>query len=418
MNIEAPIATADVAPVTATTGQEAAFNLSDLIYSRSDPRGIILFGNHLFTQISEYDWEELEGAPHKLLRNPDMPKGLFWLFWNRLKAGQPMGAYIKNRTKSGKHYWVYALVTPSDDGYMSIRMKPSTDMLAKMQRIYADLLQQETADKRSDAEAGAQALLARLQEMGFKDYDSFMAQTLEDEMASRNRKLGRVNVVQRTSIRDLVKLANEAESLLVKMSTGFQNIRAEPVNMRILSNRLEGGGGPISSIAQNYEVMAKEMGDDLAQLEHGDIGVFDAIRKASSSGHFAVLAADLADECLRILTDAAKAGEDQDDVLASETRIMTVKAAALRDEANGAIRMITERSSKLLDSCRSLRRRVNGLDVVKLMCRVESGRLENFDASLLGIIDRLDRFHGEIDSCLAQVAKQAMHINRIARSQG
>ena len=291
-------------------------------------------------------------------------------------------------------------------------------MLPQIQQIYTDLLQQEAANKRMDPEASAKDLLLRLAAIGFKDYDSFMAKSLEDETQARNRKLRRVNMVQKADVNELVSLANEAESLLAKMSTGFQNIRAEPVNMRILSNRLEGGGGPISSIAQNYEVMAKEMGDDLAQLEHGDVGVFDTIRKASAGGHFAVLAAALAEECVDSFGAIGTLPDDADDRVSAEVRLMTTKTAALREQADGSIRLITERSGKLLDSCRSLRRRVNGLDVVKLMCRVESGRLENFDASLLGIIDRLDRFHGEIDSCLAQVAKQAMNINRIARSSG
>ena len=33
--------------------------------------------------VSGYDWAEVKGAPHKIIRHPDMPKGAFHLMWNR-----------------------------------------------------------------------------------------------------------------------------------------------------------------------------------------------------------------------------------------------------------------------------------------------------------------------------------------------
>ncbi|NRB35329.1 MAG: hypothetical protein HRU31_11400 [Rhodobacteraceae bacterium] len=415
MNIKASVTTPATQVQSSASGGEAPFRLNEIIYSRSDPRGVVLFGNPTFTRISEYEWSELDGAPHRVLRNPDMPKGVFWLFWNRLKQGLPVGAYVKNKTKTGRFYWVFALVHPCDGGFMSVRFKPTTETLGQVQQLYAQLLQHEGKDARSP-EDSAQALLEALADMGLPSYDRFMARALSDEMQTRDAQLGRISTARRDEIAQIVTLANEAESLLGKMSTGFQNIRAEPVNMRILSNRLEGGGGPISSIAQNYEAMAKEMGDDLAQLDHGEIGVFDAIRSASVTGHFAVLAADLAEEAVRELSQALNSGDRDRKQCDTEIRALTTHAESLRELADAEIRIISDRSGKLIDSCRSLRRRVNGLDVVKLMCRVESGRLESFDASLLGIIDRLDRFHGDIDACLAEVARLAQRIHRNARN--
>ena len=223
MNIEAPVSTPEPSIQPIVTGQEASFQLSDLIYSRADPRGVIQFGNPVFAKISEFEWDELHNAPHKVLRHPDMPKAVFWLFWARLTEGLPVGAYIKNKTKSGKYYWVYALVHPCDGGYMSVRFKPTTDMLSKVKLLYAEVLKSEAKDHALSPQQSCDAMLGLLKGLGFPDYDTFMARSLSEEMQTRDTRLGRITVMQRTEIENLVALANEAEGLLTKMSLGFQN---------------------------------------------------------------------------------------------------------------------------------------------------------------------------------------------------
>ena len=414
MNIKATIDVTQAA-TRPSSETEASLKLHETIYSRSDPRGEILFACPTFTRVYEVIWDELEGASHQILRHPDMPRGVFWLFWNRLQQGLPVGMFLRNKGKTDLEDWVFVLAHPCEGGYMSVGLKPTTELLGQVQAIYDALATKERNEGRSPEES-AKAFLESLKSLGFPDYDRFMAHALSGEMTARDTQLGQSGAAQRSEIEQIVVLADECEELLGKMSIGFQNIRAEPVNMRILSNRLEGGGGPISSIAQNYEVMAKEMGDDLHQLDHGEIGVFDAIRRASVRSQFAILAAELAGEAGRQLIDALKAKQVDRETATIEIEALERHAAKLREEAKVESRIILDRSTKLIDSCRSLRRRINGLDVVKLMCRVESGRLENFDASLLGIIDRLDRFHGEIGSSLAEVARHSQRIHRSSRN--
>ena len=66
---------------------EVPFEPGGMFYSRTDERGVIIEGNSVFRRISGYMWEELKGAPHKVVRHPDMPKGVFQLYWDKLKAG-------------------------------------------------------------------------------------------------------------------------------------------------------------------------------------------------------------------------------------------------------------------------------------------------------------------------------------------
>ncbi|WP_211102101.1 methyl-accepting chemotaxis protein [Azospirillum brasilense] len=115
-----------------------------LLVSRTDTRGKITFVNKAFVDISGFAETELLGAPHNLVRHPDMPPAAFANLWETIKDGRPWEGLVKNRSKSGDHYWVKANVTPiTEKGvvteYISIRSKPSREAVAEAERIYAEI---------------------------------------------------------------------------------------------------------------------------------------------------------------------------------------------------------------------------------------------------------------------------------------
>ncbi|WP_448190434.1 methyl-accepting chemotaxis protein [Azospirillum sp. sgz301742] len=123
------------------TNREVELAEGDLIVSRTDPKGKITFVNKAFVDISGFSEDELIGAPHNILRHPHMPAGAFADLWNTIKAGRPWEGLVKNRTKSGDHYWVRANVTPAIEngqitGYISIRSKPSRAQIAAAEHVY------------------------------------------------------------------------------------------------------------------------------------------------------------------------------------------------------------------------------------------------------------------------------------------
>ncbi|PWC33405.1 methyl-accepting chemotaxis protein [Azospirillum sp. TSO35-2] len=114
------------------------------LVSRTDTGGRITFVNHAFVEISGFDEHELVGAPHNVVRHPDMPKEAFADLWATVKRGRPWEGLVKNRTKGGDFYWVRANVTPVIEkgavvGYISIRSKPSRDEVAAAERLYATM---------------------------------------------------------------------------------------------------------------------------------------------------------------------------------------------------------------------------------------------------------------------------------------
>lgn len=123
------------------TNREIYLKDDNLIVSRTDIGGKILYVNRDFMEISGFSKEELIGQPQNIVRHPDMPVEAFEDFWRDLKAGLPWTGYVKNRCKNGDHYWVKANATPIIEngqitGYISIRIKPEAEVVAKVDAAY------------------------------------------------------------------------------------------------------------------------------------------------------------------------------------------------------------------------------------------------------------------------------------------
>ena len=136
------------------------FDPRQFFYSRTDRRGVIRGGNRLFFEVSGYGPDALIGAPHKVVRHPDMPRGVFHLLWQTIQANEPMGAFVKNLAGDGRYYWVFATVLPLDDGYLSVRLGAQGPLFDKTQAIYARMLRAEAEGM--TPEASGQLLLREL----------------------------------------------------------------------------------------------------------------------------------------------------------------------------------------------------------------------------------------------------------------
>lgn len=123
------------------TDIESPYPDGRLIVSRTDPAGIITHVNQSFVDMSGYSREELIGAPHYILRHPDMPPAAFADLWETVKRGEKWQGYVKNLRKDGGYYWVKATVIPNIRnariiGYTSVRRKPSRQKIAECVRLY------------------------------------------------------------------------------------------------------------------------------------------------------------------------------------------------------------------------------------------------------------------------------------------
>ncbi|GHV06977.1 hypothetical protein AGMMS50229_12830 [Campylobacterota bacterium] len=111
------------------------------LVSQTDAHGKIIFANADFVAISGYSLDELIGKSHNIVRHPDMPKAAFKQLWDTIKAGKVWTGFVKNKTKSGDHYWVYATIIESQSchgskAYLSARRKAFANEIAEADALY------------------------------------------------------------------------------------------------------------------------------------------------------------------------------------------------------------------------------------------------------------------------------------------
>lgn len=128
---------------------EISLKEEDLIISKTDLSGKITYGNDRFIEISGYKEKELLRQPHSILRHPDMPKAVFKLLWDTIKGKKEVFAFVKNKTKEGAYYWVFANVSctfdqhGNIDHYHSARRMPSREGVMAVEPIYSEMLRIE-----------------------------------------------------------------------------------------------------------------------------------------------------------------------------------------------------------------------------------------------------------------------------------
>lgn len=168
-------------PRVIPSGRERHFGEDEIIVSKTDLQGRITYANEVFLRVSGYAEDALLGAPHSLIRHPDMPRAVFKLLWDRLAGGHEVFAYVNNLAADGDNYWVHAHVTPSRDGtgrivgYHSNRRVPDRRAVEAVAGVYQLLRDAERrhTDRREGLVASTALLEGTLAQLG-KTYDEWV----------------------------------------------------------------------------------------------------------------------------------------------------------------------------------------------------------------------------------------------------
>jgi len=118
----------------------------DIVVSKGDEKGDITYANPIFFKLAGYTQGELLDKPHSTIRHPDMPKIIFKYFWDTIQAGNDVKAFVKNLSKDGGYYWVFAhvRVAKNPDGsfrnYVSTRKGMSVAARAIIEPLYKELI--------------------------------------------------------------------------------------------------------------------------------------------------------------------------------------------------------------------------------------------------------------------------------------
>lgn len=119
------------------------------LLSITQPDSHITYASAEFCEVAGYSLEEMVGQPHNLVRHPEMPEAAFQDMWSHLKKGQSWMGLVKNRTKSGDHYWVDAFASPIIENgktveYQSVRLSPNREHVENAEKVYAQIRANKT----------------------------------------------------------------------------------------------------------------------------------------------------------------------------------------------------------------------------------------------------------------------------------
>jgi len=161
--------------------EEIKFSKKKFIVSKTDLKGKIIFINKNFSEVSGYTEAELIGAPHNVLRHPDMPKAVFYLVWQNLLAGNKISGVIKNLAKDGRYYWVIADLEPKADSSGEIttltafRRAAPQDVIETTEELYSTML---AIEKKHGMEKSIAYLEGFLEEHNLT-YDEFIEELIK-----------------------------------------------------------------------------------------------------------------------------------------------------------------------------------------------------------------------------------------------
>ena len=381
---------------------EVPFDVAEMFFSRTDDRGVIQSGNGVFRRVSGFEWETLRGAPHKLVRHPDTPKAVFWLMWDALKRGHAIGAYVKNKSKDGRFYWVFAVASPTDGGFMSVRIKPTSALHQKVIALYEDIARQEAAGLAP--EDGAALLVQRLADLGFANYTVFASVALCTEMQERSKRTERPLESWQNRFQSMSQAIMQIQNETDEMLAAFRKIRTVPMNMRILASRLENAGGPISAISVNYGAMLDEMTNWVQTFSRGTDSPFARIRDSILTGQFLAFVALVQTEMTqRFGKQTSNSGAEVD--IPAEAARLKAQAADYRNRATQALKVVELEAGNLARSVLDMKRYVTGLSSTRMMCKIESATLAESGEALSGIVDQLDYCQTAIEMRLSHISE-------------
>jgi aerotaxis receptor len=126
------------------TDNEIKLEEGQELISTTDLKGSITSYNDDFLRMSGFSDDELMDKNHNVIRHPDMPVEAFADLWKHMQSNQHWMGVVKNRAKSGDHYWVDAYITPIVEngqvlGYESVRAKPTDEQVSRAETVYKQL---------------------------------------------------------------------------------------------------------------------------------------------------------------------------------------------------------------------------------------------------------------------------------------
>lgn len=318
--------------------------------------------------------------------------GVFHLMWQELAAGRPFAYYVKNLATDHTHYWVFAVVLPLDDGYLSMRLKPGSEIFAQIHDLYAALRTEEQAG-RTTPEQSADLLLQKLREMGHADYPSFMSTALAAEIAARGAGLQRRVDHCLQSMCELAEAVEKMHRYGDMVDTIFHSTASIPNNLSIQARSLEGANGPISVISNNHQLMAQSLGDILRRFR---TAVEDGVSHTVMARFNAAVRLLTQEMAAQFSSNPPVAGLDSD----AEAKRLAALSTECQIRENASVSKVMGAAAVYRGMSTDMRRVMSGLEMSRVMCKIEQSKYAKNVDGLNEIVGRLHRAERQLSEVI------------------
>lgn len=394
------------------TQTESPFGFDELFFSTTDPRGVITFGNDVFNRVSGYEKEILKGSPHSIIRHPDMPRAVFKLFWDTIKAGEPIAAYVKNMAADGSYYWVFAFVFPIENGYISIRLKPSSSLFKAAQSIYAETLNVESNE---DINASLSFLLGQLKTSGFHTYKDFMIRAafaeltalqecehIQQEGEAAKGAVAEINELSEKTSADLHDCFNRIEQFqetnqnflitMDELSQGFQHLKFIALNMTVAAAKFGQLATSLGVVAKEFSELSEQIRVHLSGLDDFVKLLSDMIQKCA----LIIVALDaqmlmvdfFIKESIAKLQNSSDAFSDMINNRGHFSKLFQGYANKLETEVTA----LESNLAEILEKMTEVQKFTTGLEVIRQIGAVESARVNEIRQVFVHYLEEMVNF--------------------------
>ena len=248
---------------------EINLDMSKVIMSKTNFKGVIQYVNNYFMEVSGYTEEELIGKPHNIIRHPDMPKVIFKIMWERLLKGESIYAAVKNLTKNGDFYWVLTKfeTTFDKDGNITAHYARRKALPLEIRVVFESLYKTIIAIEKHDIKLAEETFLEVINDSGLT-YDELILeivemnnQELKDyfQSTSFNSNTNNEDTIAEIDFNQIekIKKSNNSGSRLYKSIDELETLIIE------LKNNIDPKKEHKGFLGNIFDDLKKELGSDL-----------------------------------------------------------------------------------------------------------------------------------------------------------
>ena len=125
-----------------------------ILVSETDLNGIIVYANRRYIFLTGFVEKELIGSSHKIVRHPDMPRGVFKAMKKIIIEKKIWRGYVKHLCRDGSYFWTLSYVQSKLDkngniiGYVSTGKIAYEESRIEAEKRYKELMKDEHIDDR------------------------------------------------------------------------------------------------------------------------------------------------------------------------------------------------------------------------------------------------------------------------------